>query len=179
MRINFDAALVKLLKHEGSFVNHILDPGGMTNLGVTRKVWEEFTGKPATEADMRALTPAKVGPLYKKRYWDACKCDDLPSGVDYAVFDAAVNSGPRQAAKWLQRAVKVADDGAIGQQTLAVVKSVPADAVIQRFNEQRLMFLKALPTFATFGKGWSRRVEEVQAVSTAMIGSPTETSNLA
>lgn len=173
MKANFDAALVKLLAHEGGYVNHPADPGGMTNLGVTRRVWEEFTGKPASESDMRALTPAKVGLLYKARYWDACKADDLPAGVDYAVFDAAVNSGPRQAAKWLQRAVGVADDGAIGKMTLAAVAAKPAADVVQRFNDQRMAFLRGLSTFNTFGKGWSRRVADVQAVASSMVSGST------
>ena len=169
MKTNFDDALRKLLAHEGGFVNHPADPGGMTNLGVTRKVWEEFTGKASSEAEMRALTPATVGPLYKTRYWDAVKGDELPAGVDYCVFDAAVNSGARQASKWLQRAVSVGDDGAIGKVTIAAVASFPAADVVNRFNAQRLIFLHGLPAFATFGKGWTRRVNEVQEVATGML----------
>ena len=71
------------------------------------------------EADMRALTPALVGPLYKRKYWDKVAGDLLPSGLDYAVFDAAINSGPGRAAKWLQELVGVTADGAIGPGTLA------------------------------------------------------------
>jgi lysozyme family protein len=165
---NFPAALKALLKHEGGYVNHPSDPGGMTNLGVTKRVWEEFTGQTSSEADMRLLTPSQVAPLYKQRYWDACKCDDLPSGVDYCVFDAAVNSGPKQASKWLQRAVGVADDGAIGKMTVAAVIQQSAADVVHGLNEQRLAFLEGLKTFPVFGKGWSRRVTDVQLVASAM-----------
>ena len=168
MKTNFDDALRKLLAHEGGFVNHPADPGGMTNLGVTRKVWEEFTGKASSEAEMRALTPATVGPLYKTRYWDAVKGDELPAGVDYSVVDA-VNSGPRQAAKWLQRAVGSPDDGSIGKMTVAAVLARPADHVVRTFNEQRLLFLQGLATYDTFGKGWARRVADVQTVAAGMI----------
>jgi lysozyme family protein len=161
MKSSFDDALVKVLKHEGGYVNHPRDPGGMTNLGVTKREWESWTGKAASEADMRALTPAKVAPLYKARYWDAVRADDLPAGVDYAVFDAAVNSGPAQAAKWLQRAVGVEADGKIGPATLAAVRAKPAAEVVAAFTERRRQFLQRLPTWGTFGKGWDRRVSEV------------------
>jgi lysozyme family protein len=177
MNSNFNACLAKLLTHEGGYTADVRDPGnklpdgraGSTNLGVTQAVWEAFVGQPVSQADMKALAPAEVGRLYKARYWDAVQGDELPSGVDYSVFDAAVNSGPRQAAKWLQRAVSAPDDGAIGPKTLALVLSYPADDVIERFNQQRLAFLQGLPTFGTFGKGWSRRVAEVESVSTAML----------
>lgn len=177
MKTNFDSSLAKLLAHEGGYTADVRDPGnrlpdgraGSTNLGVTQAVWEAFVGHPVSQADMKDLTPAEVGRLYKQKYWDAVQGDELPTGVDYSVFDAAVNSGPRQAAKWLQRAVSAADDGAIGPKTLAKVMSYPADDVIERFNQQRLTFLQGLPTYATFGKGWSRRVAEVESVSTAML----------
>lgn len=177
MNSNFNACLAKLLTHEGGYTADVRDPGnrlpdgraGSTNLGVTQAVWEAFVGQPVSQADMKALTPADVGRLYKARYWDAVMGDELPSGVDYSVFDAAVNSGPKQAAKWLQRAVSAADDGAIGPKTLAKVLSYPADDVIERFNQQRLAFLQGLPTYATYGKGWSRRVAEVESASTAMM----------
>jgi lysozyme family protein len=170
MKENFETALAHVLKHEGGYVNHPKDPGGMTNLGVTKRVWEAWTGKAASEADMRALTPAKVAPLYKSRYWDAVRGDDLPSGVDYAVFDAAVNSGPAQAAKWLQRAVGVADDGKIGPATLAAVRAKPAADVVAAFTDRRRSFLMSLSTWATFGKGWDRRVTDVANDSAEMVG---------
>ena len=111
MKQNFDAALAAVLHHEGGFVNHPKDPGGMTNLGCTKKVWEEHCGHEVDEKAMRALTPADVAPLYKAKYWDKVRGDELPSGVDYAVFDAAINSGPGRAAKWLQACVGVEQDG--------------------------------------------------------------------
>jgi len=162
MNSNFPDAMVALLKHEGGFVNHPKDPGGMTNLGVTKKVWEEWVGHAVTEEDMRALTREKVTPLYKAKYWDKVYGDKLPHGVDLCVFDCAVNSGVSRAAKLLQRAVGVDDDGVIGNMTLTACESISPDLIIQRFSEERMAFLQALPTFATFGKGWSRRVAEVE-----------------
>ena len=165
MRHNWDEALLHILKYEGGYVNHPADPGGMTNLGVTKRVWEEWTGKPATEADMRALTPEMVGPLYKTRYWNAVKGDDLPSGVDLCVFDAAVNAGVGRASKFLQQAVGVNADGQIGPKTIAAVTAKPADDVIEEFCALREAHYKSLSTFATFGKGWMRRLGSVEAES--------------
>ena len=168
MKHNWDEALAHILKYEGGYVNHPADPGGMTNLGVTKRVWEEWTGKPATETDMRALTPAMVAPLYKKRYWDAVRGDDLPSGVDLFVFDCAVNAGVGRASRFLQQAVGVVADGAIGPKTLEAVTKMPADEIIDKFYDLREAHYKSLPTFATFGKGWMNRLNSVEAESINM-----------
>jgi lysozyme family protein len=169
MKENFAEALQRVLKHEGGFVNHPADPGGMTNLGVTKRVWEEWIGHPATEQTMRSLTPARVAPLYKRKYWDKIRGDDLPDGVDYVVFDAAVNSGPGRAAKWLQACVGVEVDGEIGPKTLAAVAAFKGD-LVDDYSKRRLSFLMDLPHWATFGKGWSRRVAEVQSDSDVFRG---------
>ena len=165
MKENFDDALAAVLAHEGGYVNHPQDPGGMTNLGVTKRVWEEWKGQAVDEAEMRALTPEKVAPLYKAKYWDMVHGDQLPSGVDMCVFDCAVNSGVKRAAKLLQSAIGVDDDGVIGRGTLAAVDALAPEEIIDRFCAERLSFLEALPTFATFGKGWSRRVAGVKTES--------------
>jgi lysozyme family protein len=171
MQSNFDKCLALMLTHEGGFVNHPQDPGGMTNLGVTKRVWEEWTGHEVDEKQMRALTPELVAPLYKRKYWDACRSDDLVSGVDYAVFDVAVNSGAGRAIKFLQSCVGVDADGGFGPRTLAAVKVAEQDPerLIELYCAKRLEFLQALKTFETFGKGWSRRVAEVKAKALAMI----------
>lgn len=163
MNSNFEAALAHVLKSEGGYVNNPADPGGMTNLGCTKAVWEEFVGHPVSEADMRGLTPADVAPLYKRKYWDKVSGDLLPSGLDYAVFDAAINSGPGRAAKWLQEVAGVAADGAIGPATLTAVNAKPVQDMIAQYNDKRLQFLESLPTWATFGKGWGARVASVQS----------------
>ena len=168
MKHNWEEALAHILKYEGGYVNHPSDPGGMTNLGVTKRVWEEWTGKPATEADMRALTPAAVAPLYKKRYWDAVRGDDLPAGVDLCVFDAAVNAGVGRASKFLQQAAGVTADGQIGPKTIAAVTAKSADEIIEAFCALREAHYKSLSTFDTFGKGWMRRLASVKIESTDM-----------
>ena len=170
MLSNFNRSLLLLLKHEGNFVNHPSDPGGMTNLGVTAKVWEEWVGHPVDEKQMRALTPEDVAPLYKRKYWDACRADELVSGLDYAVFDYAVNSGVGRAAKTLQDCVGVPMDGGIGPATLAAVKMHSPATLIENLCDKRLNFLQSLSTFATFGRGWERRVNEVKAEALKMLG---------
>src|SRR5262252_6679881 len=149
MNGNFDTVIGLVLQSEGGFVNDPQDPGGMTNLGVTRTNWEAFVGQPVDEATMRALTPADVTPFYRQNYWDAVHGDDLPAGVDYAVMDFAVNSGTSRAAKALQRACGVNDDGAIGQQTLDAVGAANRITLIDAVCDERLAFLQTLPTFGT------------------------------
>ena len=160
--MNFTEALEHVLKHEGGFVDHPKDSGGMTNLGVIRAVFEEWVGRESTEKEMRALTPADVSTLYKRNYWDRVKGDELPDGLNYCVFDAAVNSGTGRAAKWLQEAVGAVADGAIGPNTLAKVAEHSPDALVNAYCDIRMNFLKGLKTFDTFGKGWARRVDGVR-----------------
>lgn len=162
----FASALAEILHHEGGFVNHPKDPGGMTNLGVTKRTWESWTGKPASEAEMRALTPLTVAPLYRKNYWDAVCGDKLPPGLALCVFDFAVNAGPGRAARYLQKVVGANQDGRIGPQTLAavtgyVVKHGQA-AAVKAYQDARRGYYRSLGTFKTFGRGWLRRVDEVE-----------------
>ena len=167
---NFPASLALVLKAEGGFVNHPRDPGGMTNLGVTRNVWRDWVNRDVDEAEMRSLTPELVTPLYKARYWDACKCDDLPRGVDYAVFDSAVNMGSSRAAKLLQAALGVTADGAIGRATIAAATAADPVELLEAFSQGKEEFYKSLSTFQTFGKGWLNRVAHVQDAAEGMMG---------
>jgi lysozyme family protein len=169
MNSNFETALAHVLKSEGGYVNNPQDPGGRTNLGCTQAVWEAFVGHPVSEADMKALTPEDVAPLYKRKYWDKVSGDQLPAGLDYAVFDAAINSGPGRAAKWLQEVVGVEADGVIGYKTIIALQEMPLARIIALYNDKRLQFLESLPTFTTFGRGWSNRVSSVQTISSSML----------
>ena len=168
MKSNFEDCLARVLASEGGFVNHPKDPGGMTNLGCTKATWEEFVGHPVSEADMRALTPDDVAPLYKRKYWDRASCDLLPSGLDYAVFDAAINSGPGKAVKWLQEVAGTPVDGVVGRKTLAAVDAFSPLEIIAQYNDRRLQFLESLPTWPTFGKGWGNRISHVQSVASLL-----------
>ena len=156
MKDNFDECLKMLLHHEGGYVNHPKDPGGETNLGVTKRVYEKWGGT----KDMKDLTVEDVAPIYKKNYWNRCKCDDLESGVDWVVFDWAVNSGTGRAAKAIQKICGASQDGAIGPKTLALIKTQDTEYVIEEFGKIRQNFYESLKTFDTYGKGWTRRNKE-------------------
>ena len=169
MNSNFKQALEYLVKSEGGYVDNPKDPGGRTNLGVTQKVWESWVGRESNEKEMRSLTKANVEPLYKRKYWDACKCDSLPSGIDYLVFDASVLSGVGFSTKTLQSCVGVSVDGQIGNQTIEAIKKIAPSDLIERFSEAKINFYKSLVTFPTFGKGWLNRVEEVKTTALKMV----------
>lgn len=162
MNQNFDKCMTMLLAHEGGYVNHPSDPGGMTNLGVTKRTYDEYHGTDIDEEGMRQLTKADVEPIYRRNYWNRCRCQDLPSGVDWAVFDLAVNSGTGRAAKLLQRAVETTEDGSIGPLTLMKVKQHESENIINRIAMYREQFYRTLSTFDTFGRGWLRRNDETR-----------------
>ena len=168
MQENWNDSYAAVLKHEGGFVNNPKDPGGMTNLGVTRSAWESYLNRSVTEAEMRALTPETVKPFYKAMYWDKIKGDQLPAGVDYAAYDLAVNSGTGRAAKYLQEIAGVFADGVIGPKSLEAIKSCDPEQTVDALCDMRLDFLKRLPTFETFGKGWTIRVAEVKDKASGM-----------
>lgn len=160
---NFDQCLAETLKHEGGFVQNPVDPGGATNRGVTKQTWEEWVGHEVNVADIKALTVEDVEPLYRREFWDACQCDLLAPGVDFVVFDVAVNSGTKRAAKLLQQVVGVEPDGAIGPRTLAAANSIGANLLVNKLCDKRQAFWQSLKTFPVFGKGWTRRGNEVRA----------------
>ena len=169
MKENFDKCFELMLGHEGGYVNNPSDPGGRTNLGVTQRAWETYLNRSVTEIEMRGLTPETVKPFYKLNYWDKIKGDQLPAGVDYAAFDLAVNSGVGRAARYLQQIAGTLSDGVIGPKSIEAIKSCDPKQAIEAICDMRLDFLKPLPTFVTFGKGWNRRVAEVKDKSAAMV----------
>ena len=162
MEQNFDKCMEMLLVHEGGYVNHPSDPGGMTNLGVTKKTYDHHHGTDIDEEGMRNLTVQDVMPIYRTNYWERCRCQDLPSGVDWAVFDWAVNSGLGRSVKALQRAVGAFEDGIIGAQTLMAVTASQPHEIINRIAVHRDSYYRELKHFDTFGRGWIRRNDETR-----------------
>ena len=160
MKKNFDKSLEMLLHHEGGFSNHPSDPGGITNFGVTKAVYEKWVGREVSIEEMKDLTHEDVAPIYKKNYWDRVRGDDLPSGLDWAAFDWAVNSGTGRPAKVIQRFVSAKQDGAIGPQTLRLIAENDPGDMIQYLYEQRQKFYERQKIFKTFGRGWTRRNQE-------------------
>ena len=161
MKHNWEKSLEVILHHEGGYVNHPKDPGGETNMGVTKRVYEDFGGT----KDMKELTKEDVEPIYKKNYWDRVKGDDLPDGLDLMIFDFAVNAGTGRAAKFIQKLVNTTVDGGIGPNTLGKIKEYVVtygiEETITSYALMRQNYYESLSTFDTFGRGWTRRVSEV------------------
>ena len=170
MKRNYRSALSKVLIHEGGWADHHKDPGGATMKGVTLRTYQRFFGESKTKDDLRNITGDELERIYRDGYWDKCLCDDLPRGLDYTVFDAAVNSGPGRSAKWLQAAVGAAQDGSIGPRTIEKVTSHDLVEVIQDCCDLRLRFLQSLDNWSVFGAGWGRRVASVRSDAVAMAG---------
>lgn len=173
MKQNFDACLAHIFESEGGYGNDPDDHGGETNLGVTKASWADYLGRPIQAGEMRALTKGAVTPYYRAEYWDKCRCDELPVGLDYAVFDFAVNAGPRRAIKFLQQAVGVVNDGVIGPGTMAAVAKANPKEAIEQFSAAKSSFYKGIvdhdPTQKKFINGWLNRVEVVEKIATTML----------
>jgi len=169
MKANYNKCLETILHHEGGYVNHPKDPGGETNLGVTKRVYEEWGGDKA----MKDLFVEDVAPIYKKNYWDKLKGDNLPDGLDLCVFDFGVNAGPGRSAKYLQKMIGTVADGGIGPNTLKKVDEYVDKHglanTIANFQEARQGYYERLKTFETFGRGWTRRVVETTKLAKSML----------
>jgi lysozyme family protein len=152
--MNFKDSLTVLLKHEGGYVNNPKDPGGETNYGITKNTAAAY----GYTSDMKDIPMSKVEEIYLKGYWNAINADILPDEVRHHVFDAAVNSGPVRAVKWLQEALGTKPDGVFGNDTYSKATQASGPALAAKFNGIRLRYLTDLPTFDTFGRGWTRRV---------------------
>ena len=168
-KTNFEESLRLVLRSEGGYTNHPADPGGPTNFGITIHDYRRYINPNGTASDVRNMQLADAAKIYRARYWDIQHCDEMPAGVDYAMFDYGVNSGVGRSQKVLQRILKVQVDGIIGAKTLAALKAQDPQFVILAICKERLGFLRALRTWPVFGKGWGRRVTEVQDAALKML----------
>lgn len=153
---DFQRFFDRLIKHEGGYVNHPSDPGGETNWGITKRTAQANSYSGA----MRDMTRLKAREIYHKAFWQRYHCDQYPPALAFQLFDAAVNHGFGNAARMLQRAVGVADDGIIGAITLQQINDLPVSDMLLRFNAERIRFYTRLSTFNTFGRGWVNRVAD-------------------
>lgn len=169
---NFQRALSLVLKHEGGWSDHKDDPGGATMKGVTLANFRRYVKPSASKDDLRKITDEQVATIYRRYYWDAVRASELPSGIDYAVFDFAVNSGPDRAIKYLQAVVGAKQDGRVGPDTLAKTRNMMRATVINSLCDKRMAFLKRLKTWPTFGKGWTSRVSGVRSEALKMAAQP-------
>ena len=166
---NFAKSLELVLRSEGGYVNNPKDPGGETMRGVTKAAWSTWLKRTIMPGEMAKLTVADITPFYKALYWDKAYCNQLPAGVDYMAFDAAVNMGVGQSIRLLQRSLGCVADGVIGPNTMKAINEADTKTLIDKFSAQKEMFYRSLGTFAVFGKGWLRRVEEVKQAALSML----------
>lgn len=166
---NFAEALKHVLRHEGGYADHPSDPGGATMMGITHLTLADWRGRLVTKEEVRALSLKEASEIYRARYWAAIAGDDLPAGLDLALFDYAVNSGPRRAARTVQSLLGVTVDGAIGPRTLAAIAEQDLNALIRDLCTARRNFLNHLPTAPVFGRGWMRRVAAIEQASLRIV----------
>jgi len=168
MKKNWKESLQHVLKSEGGWSDNPNDPGGATMKGITLGTYRTYINPRATKEDLKNISDAHISMLYKKFYWDKVRGDELPSGLDYAMFDFAVNSGPHRAVRYLQQSLDVVKDGVFGPVTLAAARKENVRTTITELNRLRLAFLTGLNGWKHFGKGWISRIEKVQEVATSM-----------
>ncbi|RAK52147.1 glycoside hydrolase family 108 protein [Phenylobacterium deserti] len=171
---NFDRCLGAVLRHEGGYVDDPRDNGGATNKGVTLATLKEakvdLDGDGDTDkADLKRLTDKDAGKIYKARYWNTVHGDELPSGLDYMLFDASVNHGPARARRWLQQALGVSVDGVLGPKTFAALRAASAAALLAKIAGYREALYRNHEDFDRFGRGWMRRLTDVSRVASQML----------
>lgn len=166
MQGNFEKCLELILKSEGGWVNHPSDPGGETNLGVTKRVWEEYVGHPVES--LKKLTKEDVAPLYEQKYWRPCYGEVLPRGLDFVVFSMGINAGTGRSIKLLQQSIGCVPDGVIGPKTRGLISDSNSATLIAKFSEARREYYRSLKNFPIFGKGWLNRVDHEEAEALSM-----------
>lgn len=170
---SYDEALRRLLAHEGGYTDHPADPGGPTKFGITIADYRKYVKADASALDVQAMTVGEAKAIYRRRYWDALRCDDLPAGVDYATFDYGVNSGIGRAGKVLRRCLHLSDGSSrVTDDVIAAAAKASAPDLIRAICDERLAFLRSLKTWDVFGRGWGKRVAEVKAAALAMTAAP-------
>ena len=169
MDSNFEYSLAQVLKSEGGYVWDKRDPGGETNMGVTKAAWSTWLRRTIEAGEMAKLTVADVIPFYKALYWDKSYCPQLPTGIDYMVFDASVNMGVGQSIRLLQKSLGCVPDGVIGRNTQNMINQSKVSDMIDKYSAQKEQFYRSLALFHTYGKGWLNRVEQVKQTAKGMI----------
>jgi len=168
---SYDEALARLLVHEGGYSNHPSDPGGPTNWGITIFDYRKFVNPNATAADVRSMPVDVAKKIYRDKYWNAMRCDELPPGVDYCIFDYGVNSGTGRAPRILRRLVGLPETPApVTDAVIVAAGARDPKTLIDAICDERLAFLRSLRTWDVFGNGWGRRVREVRAAALGMAG---------
>lgn len=171
----FGACFDVVIGKEGGFVDDPRDPGGATNYGVTigtLRAWRSDDGKAGNDTvtvdDVRRLSIEEARDIYRARYWNVMRCDELPAGLDLMTFDFGVNAGPSRAARLLQKAVAAEQDGSIGPRTIAAARAGSAREAISAMADARIEYYKGLDGWAVYGNGWTNRTKSVETAALAM-----------
>ena len=160
MTSTFDRVFDLLIGHEGGYVNDPLDPGGETKFGISKRSYPNL--------DIRSLTVADAKGIYYRDYWQACRCGEMPVLVAVLVFDAAVNNGRGSAIRFLQRALKVADDGVLGPVTMGALKTADSFAIAEGIQRERIDLMRKFSTWSRFGGGWAARLATLPVQAAAI-----------
>lgn len=166
---NFDMSLSFTLKEEGGFSDDPQDPGGATMDGITLAEFQSWFGSDKTVDDLKNISPSQLEMIYEESYWNQVRGDELPAGVDCSMFDFAVNAGPHEAIKVLQRELAVVVDGILGPITMGVLVRQMPMIVIDWLETGQLRFYRSLSTYRYFGKGWVNRTLARHAQSLALL----------
>jgi len=171
---NFQKSLQYVLESEGLFTDNPLDAGGATMKGITLETYRIYKKNThLTPNDLEQISDMDVSTIYLNQYWNACRCSDLPSGIDYCVFDMAINSGTGMSVKLLQKSVGTDIDGVFGSITLALTKGKDQLGLIRAFSDQKESFYRNIvakrPSQSVFINGWLARINDVQERAIKMI----------
>lgn len=147
--MNFDRAFEHVVGVEGGYVNDPRDPGGETRYGISKRAYPN--------EDIRNLTLDRAKQIYWRDYWDACKCDSIPSPLNLYVFDAAVNQGISVAIRVLQGVLGLTQDGIIGPKTIAAASVAGSEKVALYLADRAMRYAKTA-NFDTYGRGWMKRM---------------------
>ena len=164
----FTVCLAFTLKYEGGYVDHPADPGGATNLGVTRATLAKWRGRPVTKAEVKALSRAEAAEIYRRYFWNPCGGPSLPAGVDAVIFDWAVHSGPSRAVRALHKVLKIEQAATPGPALRSALHKAEPVTTIRLLCAERRRFLSRLKGFAVFGRGWSRRVDALEKTALSL-----------
>lgn len=148
--MTFDQAFEVLIGNEGGYCNLPSDPGGETKYGISKRSYPH--------EDIRGMTLDRAKAIYKRDFWDKLHLEDMPENIRFDLFDAAVNSGVKQAIKFLQKSCGVTPDGIIGPMTVTAANAMNPEDLDSYISAHRLLFIADLKTFPTFARGWVRRI---------------------
>lgn len=172
---SFDLAYKKVLDAEGGYQKHPNDRGNYnslgalvgTNWGISAPVYETWIHRPPTETDMRNMPLSTAKNIYRVRFWDRIQGNQIRNQnlADF-IFDGAVNHGVSTGVRLLQKALRIREDGVLGNQTLFAINAANPAALYNRYKEERIRFYHKIaerPGQSVFLTGWLNRMKKFDA----------------